>query len=221
MNINGVVKQAKIDELTLRLKDKVNIQDLQKHAINGHIYGNFEVYEKDTTTDLQRRHFYALMGDYEIYTGVPLDHAESWFKYQFMQEEALDELPSLARNQMKKSEATNLLTFVITYMIQNDIPFRNQKFYLTADASKMLFALTMKRLCLVCGQTHADIHHATNLVGQSNNRKTHDHWNSTFMSLCRLHHNEVHQLGLTEFMNKYFVKPVKLSKENLKELGVM
>lgn len=221
MEINGVVKSANNDELTLKIKDGVNVSELKKHAVNGNIYGYFEVYEKDTMTDLQRRHFYALMRDYETYTGVPLEHAESWFKYQFMQEEALSELPSLARNQMKKKEATKLLTFVITYMIQNDIPFQKQQFYLTLDQSKMLFALIMKRLCFVCGKPHSDIHHATNLVGQSNNRKTHDHWNSTYMSLCRRDHNVVHELGLTEFMKKYFVKPVKLNKDQLKELGVM
>lgn len=220
MEFKGVVKEATSYEITLRVKDSVNVSDLKQKAINGFVYGVFEVYERDTITELQRKHFYALLGDYSKYTGVPLDTVESYFKFKFMQEEGLDELPSVARNKMTKSTATDFLTFVITYLIQNGVPFRKQQFYLTVDQSKMLYALTMQRICWICGKPHSEAHHATGLVGMGRNRSRHDHLQSSFMTLCREHHNEIHTSGLTEFCNKYHVKPIKLDKEAIKQLGL-
>lgn len=221
MEIKGIVLSADGNELVIRANSEIDIKELLKSEQNGHVFGIFETYEKDTITDLQRKHFYALMGDYEEYTGVPLDSAESYFKYNFMIEKDLDLFPSLARNQMKKQRASDLLEYVITFFIQNDVPFRKQQWYLTTDASRILFALTMKRLCWVCGKEHSDIHHATNLVGMGNDRKQHDHWNSTYMSLCREHHNEAHSMGLIDFCRKHIVKPVRLSVEHLKELRLI
>lgn len=219
MEFKGVVKYAKNNEITLRLKDKVDIKALSEKAIGEHIYGVFEVYEKDTITQLQRKHFYALLGDYSEYTGVPLDATESYFKYRFMVEEGLDELPSVARNMMKKSTASKLLTFIITDLIHKEIPFRKQQFYLTTDTNKMLYAMTLKRLCVVCGKPNADIAHFE-AVGQGRNRRKINHEKHHLLSLCREHHTEQHTIGWTEFMNKYHVKPIKLDNQAIKQLGI-
>lgn len=221
MEIKGVIQHAESDRITIKTKDSVNVQELRKHTINGHLYALVDVYERDTITELQRKHFFALCGDYEMYTGVPIEAVTSWFKVKFMQEAGLDELPSLARNRMKKSTASELLEFMITYMIQNGIPFRKQQFYLTTDQNKMLYALTMKRLCWVCGKPHSDLHHATNLVGMGRKRSRHEHTQSKFMCLCRQHHNEVHQLGLSEFREKHHLKEIKLNRDDLKTLGII
>lgn len=218
VELKGVILGVNLPHMTFYSKTKVNTRELNKKALDGKIYGILSIYEKDMITDLQRKHFYALCKDYEIYTGVPLEAAESWFKYRFMLKADLDDFPSLARNGMKKSVASELLEFVITYMIQNDIPFRKQQFYLTMDQNRMLYGLTMKRLCWVCGKPSSDIHHATNLVGMGRNRHTHDHAKSGFMCLCRNHHQEVHQIGLTAFREKHHVAEIKLSEEDIKEL---
>lgn len=221
MEIKGVIQHAESDRITIKAKDNINIQDLRKNTINGNIFAIVDVYERDTITELQRKHFFALCGDYELYTGVPLEAVTSLFKVKFMQEAGLDELPSLARNRMKKSTASELLEFMITYMIQNDVPFRKQQFYLTTDQNKMLYALTMKRLCWVCGKPHSDLHHATNLVGMGGKRSRHEHTQSKFMCLCRQHHNAVHQIGLSEFREKHHLKEIKLDRDDLKTLGII
>lgn len=220
MKINGVIKQANTDEITLKLKDKVNIHELEQKTIHGHIYGNFEVYEPNTITKLQRKHIYALFGDYEDYTGTPLEAVESYFKYQFMMEEALDELPSLAANRMTKSTASRFIEYLVTTFIQLGIPFRKQQFYLTMDQNKMLYALTMKRLCVVCGKPGADIHHV-DAIGMGANRHKHDHSKHEFLALCRSHHSESHNIGQREFMKKYHIKAIKLDNKHLKQIGVI
>lgn len=221
--IHGIQSEIiahKGNEVVLKLYNDIDIEKAKQKAVDGRYLTVLDFYEKDSITDLQRKHYFALIGDYTEYTGTPESAADSYFRYKFMQEQGLDEYPSLARNQMKKSMASELITWTIEFFIQNGIPFRKQRFYLTSDNSRMLFALTMKRLCFVCGKPHSDIHHATSLVGLGGDRTKYNHLQSTFMSLCRHHHNEIHNSGLTEFMDKYHVKPVKLNAENLRELNI-
>ena len=219
MKIEGVIKQANERELVIRTKQDISLKELKQLKLKNNFYTVTEIVEPDSITRLQQRHFYALLGDYEEYTGVPLESAESYFKVQFMLNESMDELPSVGLNRMTKTQAIKLLTFMIEYFIENGIPFRKQQFYLTLDTSRMLFALTLKRLCVVCGKPGADIHHVT-AIGMGANRKTHDHSQHDFLALCRAHHSESHIIGQKEFMKKYHVKPIKLNKEHINELNI-
>src|SRR5699024_5537947 len=102
---------------------------------------------------------------------------------------------------------------------QNEIPFRKQQFYLTADTSRMLFALTMKRICFVCGKKHSHLHHY-DAVQRGLNRNKIDHTKHMFMMLCANNHQEAHNLGNKEFCSKYHLKPIKLDEKSLRELNI-
>ena len=208
------------DLIKVRLIDPLDVEIVRKQAFNGKYYVTVEVFEKDSITSEQRKHLYALFGDVAEYIGLPLDAVEAERKYQFMQDELMDEFPSLANNQMKKTTASRFIEHTILYCIENDIPFRKQQFYLTTDTSKMLFALTLKRICWICGKPHADIHHSTNLVGMGGKRSKHNHSKSTFMALCREHHNQAHSMGLEEFCTLHHVRPIKLQQEHIKQLNL-
>ena len=211
----------KDNEITLKLFDELTKEEIERYKIGERLFAVVELFDPDSITNEQRRHIYALLGDYEFYTGYTLESAESLFKVKFMHHEMLDELPSLATNQMTKTMASKFIEYIVVWFIQNGIPFRKDQIYLPRESSNYIYWATMTRHCVICGKPHADIHHATNLVGRGGNRRTHDHWNSTFLALCREHHNLVHSLGLSEFMKKYLVKPVKLKSRDLKKLGVM
>ena len=219
-SVRAQIVAQKGQSVQLELIDELDIAEAIKRRYNGKYYAVLDIYDPDSITDLQRNHYYALVGDYSEYTGVPLDATDAYFKYNFMIEENLDEFPSVGRGRMDKTTAAKLLEYLITYFIQNDVPFRKQQFYLTTDASKMLFALTMKRLCAVCGRPHSDIHHV-DAIGMGADRKKHNHSQHEFLALCREHHNESHTLGQQSFMSKYHIKPIKLSQDNLKQLGVI
>ena len=220
------------DTVTLKLYDQIDIERAKRMAVNGRYFTLLDLYENDTITDEQRRHYFALVGDFADFTGYPTQQADSFFKEYFMGAYELDEWPSLSRGAMKKNVATELITFVIEFMIQNDIPFRKQQFYLTADISRMLYAMTMKRLCIICGRPGSSIHHAEKLVGMGRDRTQYNHLQSKFFCLCEMgvnidkedemtsHHREAHNLGLTLFCDKYHVKPVKLAKDDLIQLGI-
>lgn len=143
--MRGEIIGQKGDVLTVKLFDELDIKEVKKQAVNGRYYVYVDVFEKDSITDLQRKHFYALCGDIEDKTGYPQEVIVSWIKFLFMKQEGLPEYPSLATNQMKKTTASHLIEFTILFCIKEDIPFRKQQFYLTTDTSKMLYALTMKK----------------------------------------------------------------------------
>lgn len=220
------------DTVTLKLYDRIDVEKAKRLAINGRYLTLLDIYEPGAITDEQRRHYFALAGDFAAYTGYPAQQADSFFKQYFMEAYELDEWPSLSRGAMKKNVASDLIGFVIEFMVQNRIPFRKQQFYLTTDVQKMLYAFTMGRLCWVCGRPNSSLHHAEKLVGMGRDRSKYNHLKSKFMTLCEYgvnvekedeaaaHHKEVHQLGLTEFCNKYHVKPIKLGRDDLRQLNI-
>ena len=218
-SLRAQIVSQKGRSVQLELIDELDIGEAIKRRYKGKYYAVLDIFDPDSITDLQRKHYFALIGDYTEYTGVPLDAADAYFKYQFMIEMDLDELPSVGRGRMDKTTASVFLEYLITYFIQNGVPFRKQQFYLTTDASKMIYALTLKRLCVVCGRPHSDIHHV-DAIGAGANRKTHNHSKHEFLALCREHHSESHNIGQQSFMSKYHIKPVKLTKENLEGLGL-
>ena len=220
--IHGIQSEIiahKGDEVVLKLYNDIDIEKAKQKAVDGRYLTVLDFYEKDSITDLQRKHYFALIGDYTEYTGTPEQAADSYFRYNFMQEQGLDEYPSLARNRMKKTMATELITWLIEFMIQNEIPFRKQQFYLTADTSRMLFALTMKRICFVCGKEHSHLHHY-DAVQRGRDRNKIDHTKHRFMMLCADHHQEIHNSGNEVFCKKYHLQPIKLDEKSLRELNI-
>ena len=115
------------------------------------------------------------------------------------------------------SEANTLLEIVIDFIFEWHIPLKKGYELLPKNTQYYLYKCCKHRKCAICGKP-ADIHHETNLVGMGNNRKNHDHTESTFIALCRVHHTERHTMTWESFRNKYHVEAIKLSEETIKEL---
>ena len=212
------VLSQKGDILGVKLLDELDTQEFEKNAHNGRFFAYLEPLIKDTTTDEQRKHWFALINDISEYTGE-----DSWkiilkMKYLFMMTYDTKKEPSLARNKMKRSETAKLLQLVIDYCLSNDIPLRRN--YLPYMEQKQLFAMTMKRICWITHKPNAELCHF-GAVGMGRNRNTYDHTQSKFMTLSHELHMEQHRIGERSFCEKYNVEPIGLSVENLKELGIV
>lgn len=217
---------------TFEMLDQVDEDKAQEIAVNGNFYAVIDFVDERNISIAQRNHFYALLGDITEKFGISKDDIEGMIKHSFKEEFNLDEVPSLQEKNMSRKMATDLIDFTVNWMIWNDVPFRKNMFYLTKDTNKILYALTMNRKCWVCGKPGSSIHHAKNLVGMGGDRTKFNHLDSKFMCLCesgrdlsdetkiQSHHQEAHILGLTKFMNKYHLGPIKLKAKDLKELGI-
>lgn len=207
------------NELRVKIYDELTDEEIERYKIGDRLFAVVELFDPDSITIEQRKHIYALFGDFSEYTGYTLESAESLFKVKFMHHEMLDELPSLGTNRMTKTMASKFIEYIVVWFIQNEIPFRKDQMYLPTESSKYIYWATMTRHCVVCGEQHAQIAHFE-AVGMGRDRTRVDHTKHHVLALCDFHHREQHNVGWTEFMKKYVVKPVKLTAKQLKELNV-
>lgn len=207
------------NELTIKLYDELTDEEADRYKIDNRLFAVVELFDPDSITNEQRKHIYALLGDFEAYTGYTLESAESLFKVKFMHHEMLDELPSLGTNNMTKTVASKFIEYIIIWYIQNDIPFRKDQFYLPTESSKYIYWATITRHCVICGKKHAQIAHYE-AVGMGRNRNKIDHTKHHLLALCFEHHEIQHAIGWVEFMKRYLVKPIKLSVKDLRKLNV-
>lgn len=88
------------------------------------------------------------------------------------------------------------------------------------DIRKYIIACMKNKICCVCGakienDIIIDLHHSPALgvpYEQDTGKIT------GFMSLCRVHHSQAHNMGLKEFENYYHLQPVYLSDNLIIEL---
>ncbi|NSQ25925.1 hypothetical protein HRE72_13565, partial [Enterococcus faecalis] len=116
-----------------------------------------------------------------------------------------------------KNEAAEWIGFLIEFILKNDIPLEKRYQYLL-ESNKWFYYCLKYRKCCICGK-HADICHIE-VVGMGRNRKKINHETFTFYAGCRQHHQEEHQIGTKNFLNKYQIKPVKLNNEERKKLNI-
>lgn len=205
------------DILTVKLHSPLDVETLSNNKYNDRSFIYLDPWLKGTTTDEQRKHWWALISDISDYTGDPDWKIALRMKYLYMAVHDHTKEPSMARNKMKKDQAAELIQTVIDYCLDNDIPL--QKNYLSQMEEKQLFKMTMKRICWVCGTQPADLHHHEGLVGMGRNRKSIDNSQSKYMTLCRTCHTIAHQMGLKKFEELHHLTPITLSKDQLKELN--
>ena len=214
-----IIKLNDDGTLTVKLHEDLDRETLEKNAYNNRWFVYLEPLIKNTTTDDQRKHWFAIINDISDYTGEPKWKVILNMKYLYMVTNDDDKEPSLARNKQSKIKTRKLLKTAIEYALDNGIPLQHN--YLTDMDSAMLFKMTMNRICWTCGKVGADLHHAEGTVGMGRDRTKIDHTKSKFMTLCRDCHNKAHAMGQDTFNERYHVQPISLSEEQLNTLGVM
>ncbi|MHA2531025.1 putative HNHc nuclease, partial [Enterococcus faecalis] len=115
-----------------------------------------------------------------------------------------------------KNEATEWIGFLIEFILKNDIALEKRYQYLLENNKWFDYCLKYRKCC-ICGK-HADVCHIE-VVGMGRNRKKINHETFTFYAGCRQHHQEEHQIGTKNFLNKYQIKPVKLNTDERKKLN--
>ena len=111
----------------------------------------------------------------------------------------LNDTFSLALKLMSNSEA---VAFTNLYKQQNE--------------GKYIYAKLKYKRCAVCNGTPVDFEHwqsAGSLGGYANDRGQ-----GRYISLCRQHHTEKHDIGVEAFERKYDVRGIYLDCEQIKEL---
>lgn len=208
--------------LKIELDEKLNIDRIRTMYNNdfSNVWGYLKIDDPRHFSFKQRRLFFALLNDISKKTGYRTETLKKMYETRFC--EFYGSNISLKDNSNATvSDVNQLLDFVIDDALELNVSINPTTFkLLPRNESNFLYKLIVKRKCFVCMQDHSDIHHATNLVGMGRNRNKHNHLKSEYLCLCRKHHNEVHNLGLDSFLNKYKLITIKLDKMALKRLNM-
>lgn len=221
MKYPSKIEKISGNKLTINTYEPINLERLKT------LYGSLNnaepvlIFEdKRKVTTKQRALFFALVHNCSDWFGYDEIVMENFFKVEYLKK--YRKLISLSDNSIdSRTDVNNLLNLVVDFVLEWKVPFKKGYELLPRKEQWYLFQCCKHRTCAICGK-HADIHHAINLVGMGNNRGTVNHLLSYFIALCREHHNEIHNLGLTDFSKKYHgIKPIKLDDETLIRLNLM
>lgn len=159
----------------------------------------------------QRKKIWALINDFCNYTGdVPKD-IEERFKWQVQMIFGIDHF---SLSDCSKTVGNYMILTILDFMFREDIPFRT-KIWDSLDSDYLRAILSIRdRCCVICGRPHADLCHYK-AVGIGRNRHKIDERKMMFMSMCRIHHQEQHRIGIQSFLLKYHIKPIRLTDDQL------
>ena len=221
-NLSYLAKIIKVEgnRLTLELKDELNIARL-KTIFDGYDgERQAEVFIKDPRgfTVEQRAFVFSLMNDIYRYTGQPFDDLKDIFYWQFrfLTGKSIS-LKNISTNTV--DDVSLLADLVLDFIFDGDIPFKDGYEVPPQNIQYFFYKCVMNRTCCICGKKNADIDHFDKALGRRK-RKEVDHTEFTFAALCRTHHTEKHQMGITEFKNKYHVIGIKLNQDEIKKLRI-
>ena len=221
-NLSYLAKITNVDgdKVTLQLKESLNIERLKTifDGYDGERQAELFIKDPRGFTVEQRRFTFALMQDIYIYTGEPLESLKDVFYWQFRYFTGKNiSLSNQSENTV--DEVSTLDELILDFIFANDIPFREGYEIPPQNEQYFFYKCVTNRTCCICGKKNADIDHFDKALGRQK-RKEVDHTEFTFAALCRIHHSEKHQMGITEFKNKYHVIGVKLNQAEIKKLRI-
>lgn len=221
-NLSYLAKITKVEgnRLTLELKDELNIARLKTifDGYDGERQAELFIKDPRGFTVEQRRFTFALMQDIYIYTGEPLESLKDVFYWQFRYFTGKNiSLSNQSENTV--DEVSTLDELILDFIFANDIPFREGYEIPPQNIQYFFYKCVVNRTCCICGKKNSDIDHFEKALGRRK-RKEVDHTEFTFAALCRTHHTEKHQMGITEFKNKYHVIGIKLNQDEIKKLRI-
>ena len=221
-NLSYLAKITKVEgnHLTLELKDELNIERLKTifDGYDGERQAELFIKDPRGFTVEQRAFVFSLMNDIYRYTGQPFDDLKDIFYWQFRFLTGKNiSLKNISTNTV--DDVSLLADLILDFIFDGDIPFKDEYEVPPQNIQYFFYKCVVNRTCCICGKKNADIDHFDKALGRRK-RKEVDHTEFTFAALCRTHHTEKHQIGITEFKNKYHVIGIKLNQDEIKKLRI-
>ncbi|MFK5706030.1 putative HNHc nuclease [Ligilactobacillus sp. LYQ139] len=210
----GTLESVAGKTLSVALADDLDLAKVNRLANGRKPVIELKVADGRVISPEQRKLFFALLRDYCDYTGYLMTEAEDMFKWIT---ERTFQLQPFSMSDCSVSQANMIISVLIEYMFEYDIPFKYKTWQSIPDYFPKQMLCLRKRRCVICGRP-ADRAHVF-AVGMGRNREKIHHGGNYVMSLCRAHHTEQHKIGIKQFIEKYHIKPVKVNREVAKQIG--
>lgn len=208
----GRVEKIKGQTVTLRLSEK-KANELRKYTASDSLV-EIQANGQTNISPAQRRKVMALCGDISnLYNGERTPEFYKTMKSEFMTQTGAPPFSLSYHSPQVASQkvAGEFIDWLIDFCFKNGVRLSTMPLLLSNDLNKTMYSALMARRCVICGKP-AVVHHFY-AVGSGANRDKINQKNMYFMSLCNAHHNEIHH-GVTEFMNRWHVVPIKLNDDD-------
>ena len=194
--------------------------DLTRYARQSNRECYVEYIDGRPLSDKQRRMCYALIAEIADWSGDTREGMKTALKLDFWQaniEKIGDRIFSLSNAPM--SLVKEFQTFLVNFIIEYDVPTKIPLFEYVDDVKNYVYMCLIHKKCAICGK-RADLHHI-DVIGMGNDRNEATHLGREAMSLCRVHHQEIHDIGYKEFMDRYHLDGgIEIDKTILKIYGL-
>lgn len=175
-------------------------------------------------TSAQNKLIHALIGDvakhYDYHPSERKQLKED-LKLQFAEAYGIEPFSTA---DLDVTTATDFIDYLIEFMLLWDIEMSSKVNAMARTTNNWIYYHIMNGKCVCCQRDKRaiGIHlHHTNAIGIGRDRKTIDHSQHKFLTLCADHHQEAHTIGQKTFNARYHLDGIKLSKESLVELRLM
>ena len=210
--VKGKIFQVNEDGTAI-IKANINTYDLIKKNIS-ECYVDY--IDSRPLSDRQRKMCYALINAIAEWSGSSTHEIKEAFKLEFWADKVdtlADKIFSLSNAPM--SLVAEFQKFLITFILDNGVPVKKPLLEYVDDIEHYLYMCLIHKKCFICGRK-ADLHHI-DTVGMGNDRNEIIHEGRECLPLCREHHQDYHNIGKSEFFEKYHIdKGIAIDKTIIK-----
>ena len=205
------------NKLTIAVEDVFNLEKVIRLSDGKQPSVGLTIDDNRHISRDQQKKIFALIHDLCNYTGDEPKYWENEFKWRVQVTFGVDEF---SLSDCSITIGNYMILTILEFLFEESIPFRTKLWdSLESDYTRAIFSINY-RTCVICGKPHADLAHYK-AVGMGRNRRKIDERKMYFFSLCRVHHQEQHRIGINNFMKKYHIKPIKLTDEQLVKYKIL
>ncbi|MEN3088209.1 MAG: putative HNHc nuclease [Staphylococcus pseudoxylosus] len=146
-------------------------------------------------TDKQRRKVFAMVRDIFNHYGQPMDYLRYMFQKQL---EFLKAYEPISLSNCSRRQASELIELILDFIFTHNVPMNKATSDLMGNDKYFLYKSTINRTCVICGVPNSDLAHYQ-AVGRGRNRNKINHYGNKVLALCRKHHNQQHDMGMSSF----------------------
>ena len=195
-------------DLIVHVPEEKLEREIVKCSNGGTAKAEIRIDDGRTITAEQRKKIFATIKDISLYTGDHPEELRAWLLYDYCIQTG--EMPFSLSN-CSISQARDYITFIIDFILREDIPLSDVALNRTDDIDRYLWSCIKYKRCAICGRK-GETHH-WDAIGMGNDRRTLDDSLKRKIQLCREHHTEAHTIGRDTFGAKYHVYGIKYQEE--------
>lgn len=221
--IDNVKTLKKGMKITLAIEDE-NVKEVLKNIYNFmdrdmivdfQINKELEERKMEIISHEQRKKIYAIFRDIADSLGTNKDYVKDNLKKKFCEENGV-KIFSLSN--CDRELAGRFIEFLIVFAFEYGVELNEHPRELIEDVKVYVEICYKKKICAVCGRGKNDnvgfeIHHCDgSTIGMGGNRNKHDDSEADVLPLCTIHHQEIHNIPESEFLEKYHLEVINKSE---------